>query len=227
MIFIGMDDTDTLQSRGTGHLARTVAAALAHDYAVAGVTRHQLLEDERVPCTARNSCAAILLSDGPDDLDALFARVKTIMLADFQMGSDPGLCLAKEVPTAVLDYGRQVQRQLIRQAAARALALASGIRLEGLGGDEDGVIGALAAVGLAATGADGRYVQVGSIRSLQGLQPVEAVLAAGAACIETKEGEPVTDGLVRCDKLRPARRRHTAVVVVERAGDVWQPLKLN
>lgn len=227
VIFLGMDDTDTLQSRGTGHLARTVAAELAGDYVIAGVTRHQLLEDDRVPCTARNSCAAILISDGPEDLAALFARVRASMLADFQPGSDPGLCIADGVPPAVQAYARQVQRQLMTQADARALALSSGILLEGLGGDEDGVIGALAAVGLAATGEDGRYVQVGSIRSLEGVQPVEAVIAAGATCVETTEGETVTSGLILCEKLRPARRRHTAVVVVERDGDVWRPLKLN
>ena len=34
MIFIGLDDTDTLESRGTGHLARQIAAALAADYAI-------------------------------------------------------------------------------------------------------------------------------------------------------------------------------------------------
>ena len=61
MIFIGLDDTDTLESRGTGHLARQIAAALAADYAVLGVVRHQLLRDPRVPCTKNNSSAAILL----------------------------------------------------------------------------------------------------------------------------------------------------------------------
>ena len=65
MIFIGLDDTDTLESRGTGHLARQIAAALAADYAVLGVVRHQLLRDPRVPCTKNNSSAAILL-DGDD-----------------------------------------------------------------------------------------------------------------------------------------------------------------
>jgi len=61
MLFIGLDDTDTLESRGTGRLARRIAAALAADYSVLGVTRHQLLVDPRVPCTRNNSSAAIAL----------------------------------------------------------------------------------------------------------------------------------------------------------------------
>jgi hypothetical protein len=51
MLFIGLDDTDNLESRGTGYLARRIAAVLAADYALLGVTRHQLLVDPRVPCT--------------------------------------------------------------------------------------------------------------------------------------------------------------------------------
>mgnify|MGYP000273024857 CR=1 FL=1 len=58
MLFIGLDDTDNLESRGTGHLARQIAATLSADYSVLGVTRHQLLLDPRVPCTKNNSSAA-------------------------------------------------------------------------------------------------------------------------------------------------------------------------
>ena len=228
MLFIGIDDTDTLESRGTGHLAREIAAALAGDCCVLGVTRHQLLVDPRVPCTKKNSCAAIVL-DGDEPLDpvAILDWVRTLMMDDYQPGSDPGLCVAQGVPQAVMEFGRRVQRQLVAQDDARALAAAQAIPLVGLGGDEDGVIGALAAVGLAATGEDGRYVMVGRSRDLSGLQPISAVLRAGIDAVQTLDGEPVTDGLVQADKLRPARRGGRPVAVVEWAGNCWQPLKLD
>jgi tRNA(Ile2) C34 agmatinyltransferase TiaS len=228
MLLIGLDDTDTLESRGTGHLAREIAAALAADYPVLGVTRHQLLVDPRVPCTKNNSCAAIALDvDGDVDPGALFAQVRAWMLADFQPGSDPGLCVAHAVPAAVTAFGRCAQRELVVQDEAWALAARHGLLLQGLGGDEDGVIGALAAVGLAATGEDGRYVLVGRSRELLGLQPVPALLAAGIAAVQTVEGLLVTEGLVQTDKLRPARRGGRPIAVVEWAGDHWLPLKLN
>jgi len=228
MLFIGLDDTDNLESRGTGHLARAIAAALAADYPLLGVTRHQLLEDPRVPCTKNNSCAAIALNvDGEVDPAAILERVRSLMLADFQPGSDPGLCIARLVPAAVSDFGRRVQRQLVSQDEARALAAEHGLWLQGLGGDEDGVIGALAAVGLAATGEDGRYVLVGRSRELTGLQPVSALLAAGIVAVRTLDGQPVNEGLVYTDKLRPARRGGLPIAVVERAGDHWMPLKLD
>ena len=228
MIFIGLDDTDTLESRGTGHLARQIAAALAADYAVLGVVRHQLLRDPRVPCTKNNSSAAILLDgDRTVTFAELTERLRAMMLDDFQPGSDPGLCVANTVPQAVVEFGRRTQREFVTQDEARTLAAAYEIPLLGLGGDEDGVIGALAAVGLAAGGEDGRYVLIGRLRELAGLQPVPALLEAGIAAVQTLDGQPVTTGLVQTDKLRPARRNGRPIAVVEWAGDCWQPLKLD
>jgi len=228
MLFIGLDDTDNLESRGTGRLAREIAAALAADYPVLGVTRHQLLVDSRVPCTKNNSCAAVhVQDDGGVDLASLLERVRVLMLDDFQPGSDPGLCVAHVVPAAITWFGRQVQRQLVTQDDARTLAAAHDIPLLGLGGDEEGVIGALAAVGLAADGDDGRYVLVGRSRELTGLQPVSALLKAGIAAVQTPDGQLVADGLVQTDKLRPARRGGRPIAVVEWVGDYWLPLKLD
>ena len=170
---IGIDDTDNAESRGTGHLARFMATALAQDFSVHGVTRHQLLEDERVPMTAKNSCAGIIFEGEAYPLEEIAMYARKVMLDDFQLGSDPGLCVASEVPSEIIAYGQRAQHMFLRQQEPRELADAHGIYLEGLGGDEDGVIGALAAVGLVAQGSDGRYVLVGSIRDLEGLQPIE------------------------------------------------------
>jgi len=229
MILIGLDDTDVLESRGTGHLAREIAGALGSDYRLLGVTRHQLLLDPRIPLTKNNSCSAILLEgDEKPNLGELLKWVETMVLADFQPGSDPGLCVADaSVATAFTEFGRRVQRQVVTQAEARALAKAHHVLLQGLGGTEGGVIGALAAVGLAASGEDGRYVLVGRSRELSGLQAVSALLAAGIAAVQTADGKVVTDGLVQTDRLRPARRSGRPIAVVEWAGDSWLPLRLD
>lgn len=150
------------------------------------------------------------------------------MLDDYQPDSDPGLCVAAQIAPQICDFGRLAQRQLVNQQQARQLAQAHGVVLEGLGGSQDGVIGALAAVGLAAWGDDGRYVLTGSIRQMEGIQPVEAVLAAGIQSILQLDGTPVTYGFILADRLRPARRSGRPVLFVE-AGENghWQPLKLN
>jgi len=225
--FIGLDDTDNLESRGTGHLARMMANALAQDFRVHGVTRHQLLEDKRVPMTAKNSCAAVLFEGDSFPLEEIAMFARKVMLDDFQPGSDPGLCVASTVPVDVISYGQRARRDFLYQQETRDLAAAHGIFLEGLGGTQDGVIGALAAVGLAASGEDGRYVQVGSIRDLEGLLPVGNVLSAGIISVKTMDGGFVTEGMVLTNKMRPARRSGQPILFVERENDHWLPLKLD
>ena len=225
--FIGIDDTDNAESRGTGHLARVLATTLAKDFHVHGVTRHQLLADERVPMTAKNSCAGIIFEGDSFSLGEIALYARKVMLDDFQPGSDPGLCVGSQVPAEIVDFGRRAQREFLRQQEARELAVAQGLYLEGLGGDQGGVIGALAAVGLVASGDDGRYVQVGSIRNLEGLLPISDVLSAGIPTVKTMDGEPVTEGMILTDKMRPARRGGGPVLFVEWQDGHWLPLKLD
>ncbi len=232
MIYIGLDDTDNQTSRGTGRLARGIAATLAELYKVRGVTRHQLLVDPRVPYTSHNSSAAIHLDEAEDiDLAALADQVQAMMEFDFQAGSDPGLCVVRTVPPELCEFGRRAKTELVRQAEARALAERYGCILRGLGGTEDGVIGALAAVGLAATGEDGRFLVVGRSRELQGVQSVQAILSCGIAEVRTMDGELLQEGLVETEgKLRPACRAGLPILFValqENTSNIWLPVKLD
>lgn len=231
-IYIGMDDTDILESRGTGALARSVAAALSSDYSVLGVIRQQLLRDPRVPCTKNNSSKGLLL-EAPEGgatgevLGALAARVRELMLGDFIDGSDPGLCVAAAVPAEVVEFGFRAQREFLSKAEARDLAGRRGIHLEELGGDGMGIIGALAAVGLTASGDAGRYIEAGRLRSLSGMRTVDELLAAGVDAVETRDGQPVVAGVIDAGLVRPARRGGRAVLVVQQEGDALLPLKLD
>ncbi len=230
-----MDDTDNLESRGTGRLARAVAGALGRRFAVRGVTRHQLLVDPRVPYTSHNSSAALHL-DAPAlsaaELVALADEVGAQMLADFQTGSDPGLCVAQDAPPALGEFGRRAKRDVVTQAEARALAAQTGCILRGLGGTQDGVIGALAAVGLAAGGEDGRFLLVGRSRELTGLLDVPAILACGIAEVRRLDtGARLEAGVIDANaKLRPALRGGRAVLYVAHPeGDEtrWVSVKLD
>ena len=226
MIFIGLDDTDTLVSRGTGNLARRIAAELRQEMPVLGVTRHQLLKDPRVPYTKNNSSAAIHIQSTLP-LEVIAGRVREVMLADFILGSDPGLCVAQVADQAIIQFGCLAKREVVTQDQARYLAHLHGMLLFGLGGDQGGIIGALAAVGLASGGEDGRYIDLGSIRDLSGLQPVEAILAAGVRAVKTTSGEEVAEGMVSIEKLRPSRRGGQPVAIVQRSEAYWQLLKLD
>lgn len=229
IVYIGLDDTDNLESRGTGRLARSIAGELLNDFDVLGVTRHQLLVDPRVPYTSHNSSAAILLrtEDAPP-LQDIFERVRLLMEADFQAGSDPGLCVAADAAAVELThFGQKAQYELVGQTEARSLAAQHGALLAGLGGTQDGVIGAVSAVGLAAGGEDGRYLLVGRSRDLSGLQPLAAVYQVGVTEVRTLDGLLVESGLVMADKLRPARREGRPILFVENVEDHWRPVKLD
>lgn len=227
-LYIGLDDTDILESPGTGHLARDITLNLVERWPVVGITRHQLLNDPRVPMTAKNSANVIHLQVDPAGLDlvALADTVAGLMLDRFQPGSDPGLCLAVSPPAAVSDFGRQAQTKLVTKEAARQLADSHHLILRELGGSGGGIIGALAGVGLAATGEDGRFTLVGTVRDLRGVQPVEAVLAAGVASVRTPAGQQIAEGMVDTgDKVRPELIGGRAVLLVEPAGDVWVAIR--
>ena len=194
MIYVGIDDTDSLESRGTNKLAKSIAMSLADRFACRMIVRHQLLMDDRVPFTSHNGSASIVLQphdDIPlidDRLNLLFEELKQLMLSDFIEGSDPGLCLTTQVPNAVVDWGRRCQQEIVTQADARTLAAATGVRLEGLGGTQGGVIGALAAIGLAATGNDGRLIRWNDFPDdLSGPTSVEEL---NRRAIEVREVEP-------------------------------------
>ncbi|HKD38250.1 MAG TPA: hypothetical protein VKB78_15660, partial [Pirellulales bacterium] len=114
MIFVGIDDTDTLDDPGTNQLARHLVRELADAFRARIVTRHQLLEDPRVPCTRKNGCAAIefepISASAENDLAM---RIRRLMLAWCPQGSDPGLCIARSpIPPSVIEFGRDCQWRL-------------------------------------------------------------------------------------------------------------------
>ena len=159
-LYIGIDDTDNLKTRGTGFRARQLLEKLTQKKLVEalGITRHQLLVDDRVPYTSHNSSACIAVHTDHNKQDIIdFCRGFLIDIA--ADGSDVGLCVSgSEDAMAVTSFGQQAKKELMYQKTARQLAHQTRIFLEGLTGDHQGIIGALSAVGLYADGNDGRYI---------------------------------------------------------------------
>jgi hypothetical protein len=242
MIYVGLDDTDIVDSPGTNQLARQIVGLISDRFHTQLIARHQLLQDPRVPYTSKNGCASLLLesrlAEPPDDrsIGQLTSVLRQTIRQWSPAGSDPGMCVATTIPAEVVQWGRRCQRELVTQQEARALAAAHGICLEGLGGTQGGVIGALAAVGLVATGEDGRVLYLGSsaedFYDVGGWQSVESLRARGIAEIRCLESEAVVDtGRVHVGKrLRPNYRRGKAVLYVSlepsEQGPIWQAVKL-
>ncbi|MCA9069646.1 MAG: hypothetical protein KDA84_12015 [Planctomycetaceae bacterium] len=228
MIYVGLDDTDTLDSPGTNQIAKAIVRDLADRFECVLILRHQLLDDPRVPYTSKNGSASVLLkplteelrSASDDELcDWVFEEFRTGLKQHFVPGSDPGLCVAVSVPPEVVEYGQQCKRELMSQTDARDFAQQHQIRLEGLGGTQDGVIGALAAIGLAASRNDGRVVKLGTwADDLTGPHPVETVLSRNVLVRNVETKQTIKQGIVDVGKhLRPNYRQGQVVLFAEPA----------
>jgi hypothetical protein len=236
MIHVGLDDTDMPGTPGTNQLARRLAAVLPRGFTLEVALRHQLLFDRRIPYTSQNGCASLLVRPDPGRREEeLLPVLRAEMRAWYVPGSDPGLCVAEGVPDAIRQFGRRAQRQLVRQEEARALAREYGMWLAGFGGTEDGIIGALAGVGLLASGDDGRVVHRRDWAwpdPFAGPQPVGVVLARGVDEVrESASGRLIDDGVVDLGKhLRPSYRGGRVVLYVAPAGTAgpaqWRAIKL-
>ena len=233
MIIVGFDDTDVADSRGTNQLARGVVRELSGQWHCLRIVRHQLLDDPRVPCTTKNGSASITLQQRGKSVRSLTGegvtaeQAETASLLDgcrrlmrdwFVAGSDPGLCLLSgNCPPEVVEWGQRCQREFVTRDDAFALAAETGLHLESLGGTEDGVIGALAAVGLASTENDGRIVQLGDWPDeLSGPQTINALSRRGVRVREYGTDREFTHGVVDVGKhLRPNLRHGMTVLFVE------------
>ncbi|MDD1693577.1 MAG: ABC transporter substrate-binding protein, partial [Methanoregula sp.] len=128
-----------------------IADTVVRDYPVFGVTRHQLYVHPDIPYTSHNSNAVIHVeADGDEAMDHIFEVAEEVMLGDFLEGSDPGLAVASkdQVTSSLIVYGQDAKCTVLTQDRARTLAKNLRIRLKGLGGTEDGVIGCMAGLGL-------------------------------------------------------------------------------
>ncbi|MGB9200441.1 ABC transporter substrate-binding protein [Methanobacterium sp.] len=198
MIYISMDDTDSLESRGTGSLARTIAKKLANHYKIFGVTRHQLYEHPDIPFTSHNTCAVIHVDDkGEDAVNELFEIVKNEMLMDFIEGSDPGIAVAErhQITPPLIAFGKDAKNIILNQKQARTLAANLKIKLEGLGGTEEGVIGTMAGLGLANSRYDGRFLMPGQ-SEIMGSNTVLELLNMGVDAVYTLDGRQIKDGTI-------------------------------
>ncbi|MDD1679344.1 MAG: ABC transporter substrate-binding protein [Methanomicrobiales archaeon] len=214
-VYLGIDDTDMPDTPGTGRIARAIASQLFSLCDITGITRHQLYVHPDIPYTSHNSCAVIHCRNG--DPEEIFSFAHELLLDQFVEGSDPGIAVADAATLgpSVVAFGMDAKHTILTQEKARSIARHSNILLEGLAGTEGGVIGALAGIGLAATGNDGRFVQRGRLRELHGTQDALTLISEGVDVILTDDGRSVTEGYIWFHKFpKPAFVGGKAVLFV-------------
>jgi hypothetical protein len=220
---IGVDDTDNLESRGTGFRARCLGTELAEAglATIDGVSRHQLYVHPDIPYTSHNSSLCLSARVTPGRYEDVLAMCRDFLLRESAEGSDAGLCIAgfDDLNAELVEFGRRAQNTVLTQDQARALAEKTGVYLEGLTGDHGGIIGALAGVGLRKSGHDGRFVWLEGVRELSGVAKAADLLqSTGVDVIADRQGREVPPEAIICVDPWPRAvlLEGRAVLLVER-----------
>ena len=225
-ILLAIDDTDNLESRGTGHRARLLGQQLAQEglAQVRGISRHQLFVHPDIPYTSHNSSLCLDLEWTGGELAGLADIAHAFLVEHAAPGSDAAYAIMPfdEIGADVVAYALSAKDTVLNQRQARDLAKSAGAVLVGVTGDEGGVIGALAAVGLRKTGNDGRFVWVQGVRDLTGVHTYDTCLGkTGIDAIRPFDGAgPAGQDRISVDPWpRPVLLEHKAVLLVERTEE--------
>jgi len=221
ILLLGIDDTDDESSRGTGYQARRLGHAIQDNGLgeLRAVTRHQLLVDSRIDYTSRNSSACLLLQTTEDHIPSLIDLARSELVAHCAPGSKVGICLAElsAVDDAIRVFGRATKHEVLFADAARSLGRESEIHIESIKGSGEGVIGALAAVGLHASGDDGRFVWLPKLRDLDGKYTIAGLTDLLDVQVETISGDalPPSAEIEALEWMRPILREGRAILLAE------------
>lgn len=162
-ILICIDDTDNLESKGTGAHALDISnEILKKQWGIPEfISRHQLYVHSDIPYTSHNSamCFEVEVSQR-EDLASIVELCKAYLKEESAAGSDPGLCIvvldALENKEELIRFGRKAKETVLTKNDAYETAGRLCVHLSEHGGTGGGVIGALAGAGLRLSGSDGR-----------------------------------------------------------------------
>jgi hypothetical protein len=227
--YIGIDDTDNLESRGTGYRARQLGITLeeAGIARLICITRHQLLVHKDIPYTSHNSSACLLMDCEPGKEAELITFCRDFLLRESAPGSDAGLCIAAEtaINHSIENWGKNAKKIVLNKTLAHELASMNNIFLEGLTGEKIGVIGSLAAVGLRHAGNDGRVLWLPLLRETEGIfTSGELKNRLTVDRITTKEGTEIpNEDTIKADNwIRPVMRDNKITLIVEKTDNHGQ-----
>lgn len=229
-ILIGIDDTDNKESRGTGFLARQMAAMLVDKgmAKIKGITRHQHFVHPDIPYTSQNSSACIAAE--VTDRHAVWDACSQYLAASAAPGSDAGLAITThmEISTLHQQWAWSTKSKVVHMEDAYAIATKGNIWLEGFTGNHQGIIGALAAVALHHSGNDGRFIATAGnfhLRSLpEGAYQASELLKITSAdrIVDLEFNQiPDEDSIYVNSYLRPVLRNQKCTILVTKSETAY------
>jgi hypothetical protein len=220
-LIIGIDDTDNLESRGTGFIARQLGLSLMNNgFAdLHSITRHQLLVDSRIPYTSHNSSASIICYSKTES-GKIIDFCSDFLTKESADDSDAGLCIAdyEAINHEIIDWGHKAKKEVLKLEDSHFLASKNNLFLQGFKGYKIGVIGSLAAVGLRKGGNDGRLLWLKNLRDLQGIYIIKNLPDLFSIdCVSDKSGNtvPENEKINITDWCRPVLIENKITLIVE------------
>lgn len=164
-IYIAIDDTDDIGTAGTGEILENLCAGLQEKLHISfsRVTRHQLLIHKDIRYTSHNSSMCSFAETDPSIIPEIIKFSIEYLVKNCAERSDPGLCvvdldkLDKISIEKLIEWGWKAKKTVLKKEDAYSLAENLGIHLSEHGGTGEGIIGALAGIGLRLSGNDGRF----------------------------------------------------------------------
>lgn len=224
-VLVSIDDTDNLESIGTGELAEIIAQNIEKTGIGLRqrVTRHQLYVHQDIPYTSHNSSMCFSVTTTADQIHHIIECAQKILINQSAEGSDPGLCvvncdlLAPNEACELITFGQSAKKEILQKEDAYQLAKKLNIHLSEHGGTGQGIIGALAGTGLRLSGNDGRFrgklnIQVAnnviSVRELCGYDEIDLVQSVDGKLVN--EDDKVLLG----EKIKTVFLENKAVLLV-------------
>lgn len=232
-VLICVDDTDSLDKAiSTGKVADYIKESIENNKLgiCDEITRHQLLIHPDIPYTSHNSSMCLEADIEEGNEDEIIKNASDIIVNYMAKEADPGFCLCalnkltQDNMNKLIAFGQLAQKEVVTKEAAYSLAKELGIHLSEHGGTGQGVIGALAGVGLRLSGNDGRYkgqIKIKASRKDGLVSAGEICTQAGAAAVrDMQENILDKDQLIELGKYAKAvLMNHKKVVVVASQED--------
>lgn len=230
---IGIDDTGYSDQHLTTKLMRNwlsqmVEQSLIHSE---GITRHQLFESEKISSSYKNRSLAFTFNTSQSIFEIEDQLIDFIRTAS-SPHANPAIAILSRHSDSLhaLAFGRRCKNELLKLSDSEQYASESNVLLRGLGGNRNGMIGALAAVGLRAGGDDGIFVYINGLEYLTGDQSAGDIRNNSALqhIVDISSGEELDrDDMIKIDSyLRPKliNGDPTQYVQLIANSKVWTPL---
>ena len=182
-----IDDTDELgREISTGSLAQEIALEISSFAKVSFITRHQLLLDPRINYTSHNSSMCLVAKISKEQKQKVLDIALELLTNKCAKSAEPGIAAVfkddiKDTKE-LINFGKNAKNMLLTTKQAFETAREQNVFLKALSPNANGVIGALAGIGLRLSGGDGKIrgkFELNesnlSVRELLNLNFIEAV----------------------------------------------------